>query len=617
MKKFILVLLLISITSAGDEMGYYFPKIEAFNAGNVDGLNTKGYVGAVFDGEYVYFSPYYNGAYHGNVLRFHIFDKFKSASAWDAYNAGNIDGLNTKGYTGAVFDGRYIYFSPYDNGDEPHGIVLRYDTTKPFKNASAWDSYDATYTDGEDAMGYLGPPAFDGRYTYFSPYYTDGTVLRYDTESPFKSSSSWVAYNHDNIDGLPTKGYAGAVFDGRYVYFCPYQREWGAVKHGNLLRYDTEKPFKLSSSWDAFNLTTIHADLKGFRGIAADEDYLYLAPYAKSRVLRYKLGQPLKSSSSYDHFDLSALYTYPRQYTGCFFYAQFVCFAPCGCDLLGYDRNYPFNSASSWGLKNVLTTDDLFCDGYQGVIGDGVYFYLVPYRASPSSGSQFYHGNILRLKKDPCPNQSPPSGPGSEVPSSYMEDDENSQISKTSSRATAYGLIAGDACFCFKDYGPEAFDINFSIDFEIRLTDAYTDLEGEPDEWTETVDGALCLSNTYGDLDDAYGTNDLNVCLGWDWESDEYGNGNYTCYLQLFRWGAAMDYMVINEDQTYYCRLIRNGDSAQLKVYSNSSRTNLLDTLTVGGFGTRKWRYIYLIRSGNEGGSDEISFWIQNVSVSA
>jgi len=597
-------------------MGYYFPKIEAFDAGSVDGINTKGYIGAIFDGEYVYFSPYYNGAYHGNVLRFHIFDKFKSASAWDAYNAGNIDGLNTKGYSGAVFDGRYVYFSPYKGGSS--GVVLRFDTEMPFKNVSSWDAYNASSINGLTTKGYWGPPAFDGQYLYFSPYYDGsayhGRVLRYDIEGRFKDSSSWAAFDAGSIDGLSTKGYQGAVFDGQYVYFCPYH---SGVDHGNLLRYNTEKPFKSASSWDAYNLTTINADLKGFRGLAADEDYLYLAPYAKSRVLRYDLGLPFKNSSSYDHFDLSSIYTYPRRYTGGFFYAQFVCFAPYGCDLLGYDSNYPFNSSSSWGIKNVLNTDDLFCDGYYNVVGDGVYFYLVPYRASHSSGSSFYHGNVLRLKKDPCPTQSPPSGPGSEVPSSYMEDDQYSQISKTSSKATAYGLIAGDACFCFKDYGPEAFDTNFSIDFEIRLTDAYTDLEGEPDEWTETVDGALCLSNTYGDLDDAYGTNDLNVCLGWEWESDEYGNGNYTYYLQLFRWGAAMDYMVINEDQTYYCTLVRNGNTAQLKVYSNSSRTNLLDTLTVGGFGTRKWRYIYLIRSGNEGGSDETSFWIQNVSVSA
>ena len=31
-------------------------------------------------------------------------------------------------YTGGVFDGRYVYFSPYYNGTQAYGEVLRYDT---------------------------------------------------------------------------------------------------------------------------------------------------------------------------------------------------------------------------------------------------------------------------------------------------------------------------------------------------------------------------------------------------------------------------------------------------------------------------------------------------------
>ena len=33
-------------------------------------------------------------------------------SAFAAYDAGATDGLNTKGYFGAVTDGRYVYFCP-------------------------------------------------------------------------------------------------------------------------------------------------------------------------------------------------------------------------------------------------------------------------------------------------------------------------------------------------------------------------------------------------------------------------------------------------------------------------------------------------------------------------
>ena len=64
-----------------------------------------------------------------------------------AFDASWTDGLHSAGYFGAVFDGRYVYFSPeqiksggrgadnkrtvYD--DDQHGVVLRYDTHAPFE----------------------------------------------------------------------------------------------------------------------------------------------------------------------------------------------------------------------------------------------------------------------------------------------------------------------------------------------------------------------------------------------------------------------------------------------------------------------------------------------------
>jgi hypothetical protein len=51
-------------------------------------------------------------------------------NAFEAYDAGNTSGLNTVGYNGGAFDGRYIYFAPWRDSEElRHGRVLRYDTT--------------------------------------------------------------------------------------------------------------------------------------------------------------------------------------------------------------------------------------------------------------------------------------------------------------------------------------------------------------------------------------------------------------------------------------------------------------------------------------------------------
>jgi hypothetical protein len=83
--------------------------------------------------------------------------------AFAAYPATNVGGLNTAGCSGAIFDGRYVYFVPHQNGDGYTGRVLRYDTQGGFNTASSWAAYDAANTGTGTAVGYTGG-VFDGRY---------------------------------------------------------------------------------------------------------------------------------------------------------------------------------------------------------------------------------------------------------------------------------------------------------------------------------------------------------------------------------------------------------------------------------------------------------------------
>ena len=96
-------------------------------------------MGGIFDGRYIYLVPLLNISYHGNILRYDTRGEFKNSNNWQAYNAGNIDGLNTIGYAGAVFDGKFIYFVPHtDASASYHGKVLRYDSNGEFKNSNSW-----------------------------------------------------------------------------------------------------------------------------------------------------------------------------------------------------------------------------------------------------------------------------------------------------------------------------------------------------------------------------------------------------------------------------------------------------------------------------------------------
>lgn len=77
--------------------------------------------------------PYHNGSsiWHGLVLRYDAQGGFTSPASWEAIDAGNTSGLSTQGYEGAVSDGRYLYFAPYFNGNNFSGNVLRFDARLP------------------------------------------------------------------------------------------------------------------------------------------------------------------------------------------------------------------------------------------------------------------------------------------------------------------------------------------------------------------------------------------------------------------------------------------------------------------------------------------------------
>jgi hypothetical protein len=255
------------------------------------------YRGAVYNGRYVYFSPgsYAGGAY-GVALRYDTQASFTSAAGWTAFDPGaNGVGADPRGFVGEVFDGRYVYYVPHDNGSYGwFGEVLRYDTQATFGAPSGWAAFDPGANGvGSDPDGYAGG-VFDGRYVYFVPYINDalspsGEVLRYDTQSSFESTSAWTAYD---VDSFAAGGYWGATFDGKYLYFAPNDSL-------EVLRYDTSAPFATASSWSTFDLGTsgIATNLSRFAGAVFDGEYVYFVPYQyaspeKAQVVRFHARYP-------------------------------------------------------------------------------------------------------------------------------------------------------------------------------------------------------------------------------------------------------------------------------------------------------------------------------------
>lgn len=321
----------------------------AHDAGATGGMATQGYGGAVFEGRYVYFVPYQAaGGLHGRVLRYDTWGSFEAAASYAAHDASGTGGGGAAGYSGGVFDGRHVYFCPAGG----HGKVLRLDTEGPFDAAGSYAVHDADPTDGLTARGFQGA-AFDGRFVYFVPHNNgigagwNGIVLRYDTTQPFATSGGWDAWDAGATGGLATVGYSGAVFDGRYVYFAPIVDAAG--RHGRVLRHDTTLPFQDAASWSARDSgTTDGLATVGFKGAVSDGRYVYFVPYTPA--------------------------------------------APA-CNVLRLDTLGDFGSAASWRAFDAEPVDGVSTQGYHGATFDGRHVHFVPYQAVGS----VWHGRVLTL----------------------------------------------------------------------------------------------------------------------------------------------------------------------------------------------------------------------------
>jgi len=382
-----------------------FNSFDAYEAGSTSGLDSKGFLGAVFDGRYVYFVPQANtteqstGQHrHGIVLRYDTHGEFRSNNCWKAYNADNTEGMVTRGYYGAVFDGRYVYFVPRFDGADYHTKVLRYDTLGNFTEKRSWNAYDVGLPISYQGAG------FDGRYIYFAPGSdkkkgASGLVLRYDTQACFDTETSWVTFDADNTSGLKTRDFDGVVFDGKYIYFVP-------LTSANVLRYDTAKEFRNKDSWSAFNATSLN--MKRCVGAVFDGQYIYFVAYKHHIIIRYDTRNNFKKISSWSSYDVkktSGLTKYG--YDGGFFDGRYVYFVPFigegkegvyfHTEVLRFNTQGSFNSPESWKVFDASNTSGLKTIGYNAGAFDGRYFYFAPWNRGEGKGSNVVgHGTALR-----------------------------------------------------------------------------------------------------------------------------------------------------------------------------------------------------------------------------
>jgi hypothetical protein len=353
-------------------------------------LRPGAFMGAVFDGRFAYFVPSQDStSSSGNVVRYDTEGSFADGGAWASFNAQQLgpgDGGGPTGFIGAAFDGRYVYFVPNGTGPDsnvvPDGRVLRYDSKisdAGFENPEFWSSFDlSTLNDGGTARGFYGA-VYDGHYVYFAPHKNGAfddrvnsgygsIVARLDPDKGgFEDEGAWSTFDLTRVNGLAFD-FAGAGFDGQYIYFAPQ-------KSGVVVRVDTTLGFTNVAAWSGYDLTQVV------------------------------------------HSEAAAV-----EYTSVTFDGRFVYFAPSGSDfgtVARYDTASTFTADCAWTTLDLMELDagtpgsdggPRRLAGYESIVFDGQYLYLIPYsngiaarfRArSPGplplapDGSPYFHGSFL------------------------------------------------------------------------------------------------------------------------------------------------------------------------------------------------------------------------------
>jgi hypothetical protein len=347
---------------------------------------AKGYEGMAFDGRYVYLAPFYNGdgspTHSGLVIRHDTQAQFATGASWSTFDATTVH-PGARGFTGAAFDGRYVYFAPSTSGIGVDGIITRYDTQALFGTGASWSTFDAKTV---DARGYAFYGAtFDGRYVYFVPTNAGGVVMRYDTQASFAAMGSWSVFDPASLS-TDAQGFQGAVFDGRHVYFVPK----GILRFSGLvMRYDTQAttPFTAVAAWSTFDMTTLNAAAKGYFGGAFDGRYVYFVPWYNGSdlnglVVRYDPQAPFGASASWSVFDVSTVNASAKGFSGAAFDGRYVYFAPDDSGskpdglVARYDTQAAFGAAGSWSTFDMTTVGADATTGFIGAAFDGRYLYL-------------------------------------------------------------------------------------------------------------------------------------------------------------------------------------------------------------------------------------------------
>lgn len=192
--------------------------------------DSRGFHSALCAGDHLYLVPYLRGGgeYSGLLLRFDRRLPFDSAAAWQSFDLTSLD-PGCRGFVGGACHDGMLYLAPYMDGQDRHGRVLRFDTRAALNAPDAWSRFDCARVD-PGSRGFFGALC-DGRHLYLVPHCRGvgqyhGQLTRCDLGAAFDDPASWSICDLGRADPA-CRGFIGGAVQAGQLYLSPFETDAG------------------------------------------------------------------------------------------------------------------------------------------------------------------------------------------------------------------------------------------------------------------------------------------------------------------------------------------------------------------------------------------------------
>jgi hypothetical protein len=211
-------------------------------------------------------------------------------------------------------------------------------------------------------IGSFSGALFDGARVTFIPFAecNGGTVATFAVAKPFTEAASWSAFDLSTLHA-EGKGYTGGVFDGKRIYLAPSCHL--DPDTGGQLPSSTVATYDVSSSdptaWQFHSTTLAVGNTGSFHGAAFDGRYVYYAPATSGHVVQYDTLGRVDAATSFSEFDATKLVPPASWFAGAIFDGRYVYFAPgtatgCASVVARYDTQHDFLNLTYWTTFDLL-----------------------------------------------------------------------------------------------------------------------------------------------------------------------------------------------------------------------------------------------------------------------